>query len=162
MTEFEVINDERKNPSNDEGSNFNNFAICAAGLMAVLEETQTLSVARALLVMPIIMHDSTVRHLGRQNVRAREVAALMSTRPDLFLNFNSRFLAGLTPTLNAIQLLAEARYIEFNGELVLTKALVFSAEMGGRAMRIKKAARNIASLLASPEDELYLNLRIEL
>lgn len=162
MTEFKGINDEREHPSNDEGSNYNNFAICAAGLMAILEETQALTVAKALLVMPIIMHDSTVRHLGKQNVRAREVSALTSTRPDLFLNFNSRFLAGLTPTLNAIQLLAEAKYIAFNGELVLAKTLTFSASIGDRAMRIKKAAKNIAALLASPEDELYLNLRIEL
>jgi len=71
-------------------------------------------------------------------------------------------LAGLTPTLNAIQLLAEAKYISFNGELVLTKALTFSAAIGDRANRIKKAAKNIAALLTSPEDELYLNLRIEL
>ncbi|MES2948153.1 MAG: three component ABC system middle component [Pseudomonadota bacterium] len=162
MTGFEDINNGREHPSDDEGSNFNNFAICATGLMAILGETQTLSVAKALLVMPIIMHDSTVRHLGKQNVRAREVSALTSTRPDLFLNFNSRFLAGLTPTLNAIQLLAEAKYIAFNGELVLTKALTFSAAIGDRATRIKKAAQNIAALLASPEDELYLNLRIEL
>lgn len=162
MTEFKGINYERLHPSNDEGSNYNNFAICAAGLMAILEETQTLSLTKALLVMPIIMHDSTVRYLGKQNVRSREVSALTSTRPDLFLNFNSRFLSGLTPTLNAIQLLAEAKYIEFDGELVLAKNLIFSAAIGDRAKRIKKAAKNIAALLASPEDELYLNLRIEL
>ncbi|MDG0835783.1 three component ABC system middle component [Roseateles saccharophilus] len=162
MTEFYRVNDERGQSSNKEGSTYNNFAICAAGLMAILEETQTLPVAKSLLVMPIIMHDSTVRQLAKQNVRAREVSALTSTRPDLFLNFNSRFLAGLPPTLNAIQLLAEAKYIAFNGELVLTKPLVFSATIGDRATRIKKAAKNIAALLASPVEELYLNLRIEL
>lgn len=162
MTEFADVMDEREHPSNDQGSNYNNFAISAIGLMAVLEETQTLSVAKALLVMPIIMHDSTVRHLGKRNVRAREVPAWTSTRPDLFLNFNSRFLAGLTPTLNAIQLLAEAKYIAFNDELKLVRALRFSASIGDRATRIKKAAKNIAALLESPEDELYLNLRIEL
>lgn len=162
MTELEMINGEREHPPNDEGSSYNNFAICAAGLMAILEETRTLPVAKALLVMPIIMHDATVRHLGKQNVREREVSALTSTRPDLFLNFNSRFLAGLPPTLNAIQLLVEARYIAFNGELVLEKTLTFSAAIGDRATRIQKAAKNIAALLASPENELYLNLRIEL
>ena len=149
-------------PSNNEGSSYNNFSICAAALMAVLEEMQVLSVAKALLIMPIIMHDSTVRHLGKQSVRPREVAALTSTRPDLFLNFNSRFLAGLAPSLNAIQLLAEAKYVEFNGELVLNKNLEFSAAIGDRAMRIKKAAKNIAALLASSDNELYLNLRVQL
>lgn len=162
MTEIEAINDKREQLSNDEGSNYNNFAISATGLMAILEETQTLPVAKALLVMPIIMHDSTVRYLGKANVRAREVAALTSTRPDLFLNFNSRFLAGLTPTLNAIQLLVDAKYIAFEGELVLVRGLTFSPAIGDRALRIKKAAKNIAALLTSPADELYLNLRIEL
>ncbi len=65
MTEIEGINNKREYQYSDEGSSYNNFAICAAGLMAVLEETQNLSVAKALLVMPIIMHDSTVRHLGK-------------------------------------------------------------------------------------------------
>jgi Family of unknown function (DUF6521) len=162
MTEYESINDGREQQSKDDGSNYNNFAICAAGLMAVLEETQTLSIARALLVMPIIMHDTSLRYLGKQNIRAREVTALACTRPDLFLNFNSRFLAGLPPTLNAIQLLAEAKYLEFESELVLKKNLIFSSGIGDRAIRIKKAAKNIAALLASPESELYLNLRIEL
>ena len=162
MTEFDSINNEREHSFNGEGSNYNNFAICATGLMAILEETKNLSVTKALLIMPIIMHDSTVRYLGKQNVRAREVSALTSTRPDLFLNFNSRFLTSLPLTLNAIQLLTEAKYIVFDGKLILTKTLTFSPSIGDRATRIKKAAKNIAALLASPEDELYLNLRIEL
>lgn len=162
MTDFNNANDELESSSGDEGSIYNNFAICAAGIMAILEEAKNLSVIKSLLITPIIMHDSTIRHLGKNNVRARQVAALTSTRPDLFLNFNSRFVAGLAPSLNAIQLLVDAKYIIFDGALVFARPLKFSVAIGDRAIRIKKAANNIAALLASPEDELYLNLRIEL
>ena len=148
--------------SPDEGSKYNNFAICAAGLMAVLEETKELSLAKSLLVMPFIMHDATVRFLGKLNIRAREVTAIVSVRPQLFLNFNSRYLSGLTPSLNAIQLLVEIGYIRFDGKLHLRNTLEFSSGMGARANRIKKAAKNIAAVLSSSEEELYLNLRIDL
>jgi hypothetical protein len=148
--------------SPDEGTTYNNFAISAVGIMAVLEEVIEISVAKSLVIMPLIMHDATVRFLAKHNTRDRGVAALVSVRPELFLNFNSRFLSGLTPTLNAIQFLIEAGYVRFDGKLHLQKSLGISDSMGARANRIKKAAGNIAAVLATSEEELYLNLRIEL
>lgn len=144
------------------GSKYNNFGICATALMAVLEECKELSVVKSLLVMPLIMHDATVRFLGNQLTREREISALVSLRPDLFLNFNSRFISGLPPTLNAIQLLVETGYISFDTKLALVRSLAFNKEIGERALRIKKAAKRIAVVLSASEEELYLNLRVVL
>lgn len=143
-------------------SKYNNFGICAAALMAVLEESKELSIAKSLLVMPFIMHDATVRYLGSQRTREREISALVSLRPDLFLNFNSRFLSGLPPSLNAIQLLVETGYISFDTKIALVRRLTFDKGIGERALRIKKAANRIAVVLSAPEEELYLNLRVVL
>nr|WP_315241832.1 three component ABC system middle component [uncultured Albidiferax sp.] len=159
----EIVDSAEPNSESIEGSSkFNNFAIGAAGLMAVLEETNELSVAKSLLVMPLIMHDATVRFLGKTNIRAREVTAIVSLRPDLFLNFNSRYLSSLTSSVNAIQFLVETGYIQFEEVLQLKNKLEFSENIGARAIRIKKASKNIAALLSSSEEELYLNLRVEL
>jgi hypothetical protein len=161
MTEPQVA-PERQESSSYRSSQYNNAAICAAALMAVIEECKDLSLAKSLLVMPLIMHDATVHFLGDQRTRERGIAALVALRPDLFANFNSRFVSGLPHTLNAIQLLTELKYVSFGQKLTLYSPLVFSKALGERALRIKKASPNIAALLSSPEDELYLNLRIVL
>lgn len=150
--------------SADQGSKYNNFAICALGIMASLQKapSQRMSLPKALLVMPFIMHDASVRFLGKSNTKPRQISALIASRPELFLNFNSRFLAGLTPTLNAIQFLNAANFIHFDGQLHLSRELNPSSELGLRAGRILKATDNIVAALSSSEEELYLNLRIEL
>ncbi|WP_322059368.1 three component ABC system middle component [Paraburkholderia sp. J63] len=130
--------------------------------MAVLAHAEQLSVAQALLVMPLVMHEATVRYMGNGNVAKREAAALVAHRPDLFANFNSRFQEGLAVTVNAIQLIVAAGYVKFDGKLVLVQPLNIDKSFGQRALRIAKAASHIAAVLASPVDELYLNFRVQL
>lgn len=141
---------------------YNNVGICASGLMSVLEHSERLSVAKALLILPLIMHDSTVRYMSDGRTRTREAAALVAARPEFFLNFSSRFLDSLATTLNAIQLLMHAGFIEFKEDLVLQEKLDIGKNFGNRALRISKAAENISALLDSPVEELYLNMRVPL
>ncbi|WP_129112244.1 three component ABC system middle component [Burkholderia pseudomallei] len=141
---------------------YNNVGVCATALMAVLAHSEQLSIAKALLVMPLVMHDSTVSYLGNGRVVEREAAALVAHRPDLFANFNSRFNEGLSVTVNAIQLIVAAGYAKFDGKLVLLQPLSIDSSFGKRAQRIAKAASHIAAVLASPVDELYLNFRVQL
>jgi hypothetical protein len=143
-------------------SGYNNVGICATALMAVLAHADQLSISKALLVMPLVMHDATVRYMGNGNVTKREVAALVAHRPDLFANFNSRFEEGLAVTVNAIQLVVAEGYAKFDGKLVLLQQLNIDSSFGKRAQRIAKAAGHMAAVLASPVDELYLNLRVQL
>ncbi|HEY9102347.1 three component ABC system middle component [Chitinimonas sp.] len=143
-------------------SGYNNVGICAAALLAVLARAKQLSVAKALLVMPIVMHDATIRHMGNGNIAFREVAGLVADRPDLFVNFNSRFEESLTTSVNAIQWIVAAGYASFDGKLILLKPLRIDASFGKRAQRIEKAAAHIAAVLAAPADELYLNFRVQL
>ncbi|WP_206445467.1 three component ABC system middle component [Burkholderia gladioli] len=130
--------------------------------MSVLEHAGSITLPKALLVMPLVMHDATVRYLGNGRVVRREAAALVAQRPDLFANFSARFDDSLVVTVNAIQLLVEAQLVRFDDGLTLLQSLDVDAEFGKRAQKIVKAASHIASLLAGPVDELYLNFRVQL
>ncbi|MCK4139811.1 hypothetical protein JNO62_16580 [Ralstonia pseudosolanacearum] len=130
--------------------------------MAVLAHARRLPVAKALLIMPLVMHDATVRYMGNAGVAIREVASLVAHRPDLFANFNSRFEESVAVSVNAIQWIVAAGYASFDGTLVLLQPLKIDADFGKRVQRIEKASKHIAAVLAAPVDELYLNFRVQL
>ncbi|WP_268907356.1 three component ABC system middle component [Burkholderia cepacia] len=143
-------------------SGYNNAGICATAILAVLAHSERLSVSKALLIMPLVMHDVTVRYLGNGNVAFREVASLVAHRPDLFANFNSRFEESVAVSVNAIQWIVAAGYASFDGALILLRSLEIDASFGKRGQRIAKASGHIAAILAAPVDELYLNFRVQL
>lgn len=146
----------------NNASEFNNVGICATGLMSVLSFSKTLAISKSLLVMPLIMHEGTVRYLSDGRTTAREIAALISMRPDLFSNFSARFNESLPTSMNAIQLLIHANFIKLDSELKLVRNLEIDSSFGKRATKIHLAAKNLSAVLTSPADELYLNLRIPL
>jgi hypothetical protein len=130
--------------------------------MSVLEHSKSMTLPKALLVMPLVMHDATVRYLGNSRVTRREAAALVAQRPDLFANFATRYDDSLGVTINAIQLLVEVGFVRFDDGLTLLKPLEVDSAFGSRAQKISKAAGHIASLLAGSVEELYLNFRVQL
>jgi hypothetical protein len=146
----------------NNASEFNNVGICAAGLMGVLGISKTLPISKSLLVMPLIMHEGTVRFLSDGRTAERKIAALVAMRPELFSNFSARFIDSLSTSINAIQFLIHADFIKLDSELKLVRNLEVDSSFGRRAVKINLAAKNISSVLASPADELYLNLRIPL
>ncbi len=143
-------------------SGYNNAGIAAVAIGCVLNHTQTLTLAKALLIMPIVMHSETTRFLASEKTRSREIASLVAVRPDFVHNFNRRFHSSLVHSINAIQMLNELGYAIFDSCLIHKKHLVCTGEFGKRALLIAKASSEISNLLQTSEEELYLNLRIEL
>ncbi|HFT1767695.1 TPA: three component ABC system middle component [Pseudomonas aeruginosa] len=143
-------------------SGYNNAGIAAVAIGCVLNHTQTLTLAKALLIMPIVMHSETTKFLASERIRSREIASLVAIRPDFILNFNRRYHASLAHSINAIQLLHELGHVNFDSCLTQSAKFECVAEFGKRALLIQKASSEIANLLTSSEEELYLNLRIEL
>lgn len=141
---------------------FNNIGIGATALMTVLHHTRALPPAKALLIMPLVMHGGTVRYFSDGRTAGKEVAAVVTARPELFVNFPARFMASLATSLNVIQFLENSRFINLERNIHLLRELKVDNSFGARAQRIEAASANIASLLTSPADELYLNLRIPL
>lgn len=143
-----------------EWSGYNNVGICAVALISVLSHVERLSLPKALLVMPLVMHEGTVRFMGNSLVRHRQIAALVAARADLFANFRQRYESSLVVTLNTIQVLAAAEYIRFDKDIRATRSLDVNKKFGTRALKIEKASANLAALLESSEEELYLNMRV--
>lgn len=143
-------------------SGYNNVGICATAIMSILAESDPLPISKALLIMPIVMHEATVRYLGNRNVTFREAASLVAYKPELFANFDLRFAESLAVSVNSIQWLVAAGYVKFDGTLALLQPLKIDANFGKRAQRITKASGHIATILTAPAEELYLNFRVRL
>lgn len=146
--------------SSSEWNGYNNVGICAVALMAVLARTGRLSLPKALLVMPLAMHESTMKFMGNSIVRQRHIAALAAARADLFANFRQRYESSLVVTLNTIQILVESKHIHFDKEIRMLRSLDVNKNFGTRALKIEKASATLAVLLESSEEELYLNMRV--
>lgn len=143
-------------------SGFNNIGICAVAILSVLQKVTYLSLPKTMLIMPLAMHESTLRFLAKGNVRERKVAAFVSMNPEFVANFDKRYRESLGTTLNAIQLLIELGHVRFDGQLLLVKELLVDDTFGKQAQLMVRAAKNIAALLSSDDDELYLNFRVKL
>lgn len=141
---------------------YNNVGICATAIASVLNHCQSLSLPKALLVMPLMMHEPTVSFLGSGSTRPREAAAIASSHPEFIANFNGRYESSLVVSVNAIQLLIHLGHAELMDHLVLATPMNIDKSFGKRAMRIDKASEKVAALLESPVDELYLNFRVQL
>ncbi|MEN4946535.1 three component ABC system middle component [Pseudomonas proteolytica] len=143
-------------------SGYNNAGIAAVAMGCVLNHAKELSLAKALLIMPIIMHSETTKFLASEKTRSRAIASLVAIRPDFVHNFNRRFHASLVHSINAIQLLHELGYVTFDSCLTQNTHFECTGNFGKRALLIEKASSEIDKLLHTSEEKLYLNLRIEL
>lgn len=143
-------------------SGFNNVGLCATAMGAVLNLEKFLSLPKALLIMPLVMHDSTLRFLAKGNVRERQVAAFASMNPEFVANFDMRFQDSLVVSLNAIQFLISLGYVKLEDGLRLVKPFLIDQEFGKQALLIERSTKNMSALLSSTDDELYLNLRVTL
>jgi hypothetical protein len=143
-------------------SGYNNSGIAAVAIGMTLNHCHSLSLPKALLVMPLVMHTPTVKYLANGNTRSREVSSLTAIRPDFVHNFSQRYHASLTHTINGLQLLHGLGLIIYDDTIFQTKAFEASPALGKRAELIANASREISHLLKSSEEELYLNLRVQL
>lgn len=145
---------------------YNNAGIASIAILSVLNHTGALPLTKALLIMPIVMHNETTRYLANERTRSRTVATLVTIRPDFVSNFDQRYHSSLVHSINAIQLLHSLGQIEldFGAYLLIKQSIKFEIkkEHGKRAALIDKASYEIANLFNSSDEELYLNLRIEL
>lgn len=143
-------------------SGYNNSGIAAIAIGLTLNHCQTLSLAKALLIMPLVMHTPTVKYLANRINRSREISALTAIRPDFVHNFSQRYHSSLSHTINGLQLLHSLSLITYSNTIAQNKPLEIDSKFGSRAQLIASASQKISHLLRSSEEELYLNLRVQL
>ena len=138
---------------------YNNFGVGVVAIGAVLNRSNALSISKVFLIFPLISHQKLLQYLARQTTSSKSIEKLISDQVSYFSNFNKRYI----DSLNSVQYLNDAGYIDISGGVVkLLKPFEYDSKMGKRANSIFKASENISKLLAETENKLYLNLRVEL
>lgn len=142
---------------------YNNIGIEAIAIMLILQKANSLSLAKTLLILPLVTHKELLGYLANGNVKIKSLEKLIIDKTSYFSNFNKRFYDHLCDSLNAVQFLHEIDAVEFrDSELTLKTAMPFIGATGRRGEKMQKASENIAVVLAAPVEKLYLNLRVEL
>lgn len=109
------------------------------------------------------MHRETIAVLSRQNLTPRKISALIAKYPELFFNFDARYKATLSTSINSIQFLIELGWItHLGGVLHQKKTLELELHLEKRYEKIIQAAEKISYILDASDEELYLNFRIKL
>jgi hypothetical protein len=142
---------------------YNNLAIDAFAISAVLERAEFLTFPRLMVILPIVAHRDMVRQLANARFQVVSFEHYFIEKTQYFYNFAERYRACLASTVNALQLLNEIGSLEFRADgAAIVAPLSITAAMGSRADRIHCASSNIAALISGNVDVFYLNARIEL
>jgi len=145
----------------------NNEAIASVALGYLIKVYGTISAAKAMLVLPFVLHPPTVRKL-RGNSLKRSLEEFVVKNPECFISFNARFVDYLPLSVNAVTILQEMNVIEIlRDQLNYNYKSAFSPEytrqVGKRAGDFFTAIDVLADLLrGQSENSLYLKLKIEL
>jgi len=142
---------------------YNNLGIGIIALGAILNQAKELSISKLCLVFPILSHQELLQYLSRKTTQIRSIEKLLVDKTSCFSNFNKRYYASLSLTINALQYLNDIEYVRVtNNQVILSKPFQYDKKMGKRAVKFFDASENIARLLQERSDKLYLNLRVEL
>ncbi|MEJ6980619.1 three component ABC system middle component [Pedobacter sp. P351] len=145
----------------------NNEALACVALGYLLKGFSSITSAKALLVLPFILHYPTVRKLRSSSLK-RSLEEFIVKNPECFISFNARFVDYLPLSINAITILSEMNIITIRrDEIVYNYTSDFSPEysrtIGKRATDFLPAIEVLAYLFKGQnENSLYLKLKIEL
>ncbi len=146
---------------------YNNEAIGAIGIAAVLRNCQAMSYSKALLILPFLFHEETVTSLKRSNSVLRSAEEIMVKKVGSFGNFNARYYSLLPVSINSIMLLKQIGELEITETAIArkmeSKLDLTNSSLGKRAQNLIKAAPKLSDILSEEDDQsLYLKLRIQL
>lgn len=144
-------------------SYYNNLGMNAFAISSVLKEAGFLTLPQIALILPVVAHRQMIKKLAHGSFRFVSFEQYIIDNIEFFYNFNERYLASLTPTVNAIQFLNEIGVVQLKDDgAIIACELPFDASMGKRAERVKRASPSIAALVSGSPEIFYLNARIEL
>ena len=143
---------------------YNNEAIGLVAISSILKLNRKLSISKAMLILPLILHDPTMNYLQRKNVRIKSVDQLISDKFIYISNFNKRYISMLPVTLNCLYLLEKLQLIkiEESNVIIIGAIQLDEKKLGKRGKKVYKSADNVNNILKSSDYYLYLQLRVEL
>ena len=143
-----------------------NEVLTGISILAVLQYTKELSIAKALLVEPILSYTTVIKALNRANSRIKSIEELIIKESIAFSNFNSRYYEKLILSVNAIILFNKLGLISISNNVLGFSGKDFDfndTKVGDRAnARIKAALRLSEILVKGDASDFYLSLRVEI
>ena len=123
-----------------------------------------MDIARACLILPFLLDDSTVNYLLRNDIVEGGLQQLVSEQRKLFISFNKRYLALLPVSINSLMLLNKGELIEIGKEITYKSSEdVGNIALGNRFENIRTAIPKFMSLTASINTvTLYKLLKVQL
>jgi hypothetical protein len=144
-------------------SYYNNLGINSFAIASVLNRSGLLTLPKVALILPIVAHRGMVSQLAYGRFKVVSFEQYLIENIGFFYNFDERYTASITPTVNALQFLIEIGVVQLLDDCaVMVAELPIASAMGNRAKQIDRASTNIAALVSGSAEIFYLNARIKL
>jgi hypothetical protein len=143
---------------------YNNEAIASCVILSVLNEINTLDVARSCLILPFLLDDRTVNYLQRNQDFELTLEQFTKDQSRLFVTFNKRYLALLPISINSLILLSKSNHIDIGKEISLNSTISLNnVDLGARFKKIKEVLPSFSSMIEKHTTiQLYKILKIQL
>ncbi|TLT08486.1 MULTISPECIES: three component ABC system middle component [Aliarcobacter] len=148
---------------------YNNIGISLVGFLSIIRFFDEIEYSKTLLISPILLHNKTVTYLKSKATKPKGIEDLITSKIELFLDFNKRYYEFLGLSINTIILAQKMKFITLEeNKIVISKEEIkkfdFSnISLGNRAIGMIQASNKLSNILKQENtDNLYFKLRIEI
>ena len=148
---------------------YNNIGISLVGFLSIIRFFDEIEYSKSLLISPILLHNKTVTYLKSKATKPKGIEDLITSKIELFLDFNKRYYEFLGLSINTIILAQKMKFITLEeNKIVISKEEIkkfdFSnISLGNRAIGMIQASNKLSNILKQENtDNLYFKLRIEI
>ncbi|UFH36066.1 three component ABC system middle component [Flavobacterium acetivorans] len=146
---------------------YNNEAISTIALGYFMSRVKVISIPKFMLILPFVLHEQTLKQLNNNSIN-RSLEELITKKPLLLSNFNSRFKDFLPLSINSVTILNELQIIKIDREYIyFNRDSNFKTselkDIGTRIQKIMKGLDRLIEIITSMDNNsLYLTLKVEL
>lgn len=145
---------------------YNNEAIASCIFLDILQQVESIDIARSCLILPFLLDDKTIKYLQQLSDEEKiSLEYITKEQPKLFTSFNKRYLSLLPITINSLILLNKSNQIKITTSNISSKGEFFHEEidMGDRFNGVKNVLPIFLRMIEKYSTvQLYRILKIQL
>ena len=144
---------------------YNNVAITAGSIVAMLKSTQSIELARVALFLPLLLDDNIVKKINEKNEYSFDNIVSLNILNISY--FNERYRDILPLLMNAISILLDMEIIVIKGEFIINRKFSnFSIVDDCGSMRLHAITLAAEKLMKATQNldlsKMYFKLNVEL